>query len=353
MERQKCRRGSICRGFTQLGHRRPSIRCNSDAIRRASVKARDVHGPSAVKSAESGRQWVVYGALLANLGVCVAKFIAGSISGSSALLSEGIHSLADSGNELLLLLGMRRSKLQADRSHPYGYGKELYFWSLIVALVLFAAGGGTSIYNGVERLLHPEPLRETLANYAVIAVAFGFESTSLAIALRKLRAENPGDSITQAIRHSKDPSVFTVVAEDLAAVAGLTGAFLGILLSDLCHAPWCDAVGSIVVGSILAVVAFFLASESRKLLVGESGTRELLADVRRLSHEDPTVCRVGEALSMQLGPDEVLLNLDVEFSPEVSGPDLPGAIQRLESRIRAAHPEITRVFVEASSLVRP
>jgi cation diffusion facilitator family transporter len=306
-----------------------------------------------VKKVETEREWVVYGALLANFGVCVAKFIAGSISGSAALLSEGIHSLADTGNELLLLLGMRRSKFPADKSHPYGYGKELYFWSLIVALVLFAAGGGTSIYNGVERLLHPEPIRETAANYVVIAIAFCFESTSLFIGLRKLRAENPGKSIAQAIRHSKDPSVFTVVAEDLAAVAGLTAAFLGILLSDLFHEPWCDAVGSIFVGAILAIVAFFLASESRKLLVGESGTRELLDDVRRLSREDPTVIRVGDALSMQLGPDEVLLNLDVEFNPDVSGRDLPGAIQRLEGRIRAAHPEVTRVFIEASSLIRP
>jgi cation diffusion facilitator family transporter len=295
---------------------------------------------------------VVYAALAANLGVCLAKFIAAGASGSSSLLSEAIHSLADSGNELLLLLGLRRSKKPPDREHPYGYGKELYFWSLIVALVLFALGGGTSIYQGVERLLHPRPLRDKWADYAVIAAAFVFESSSLFFALRKLRAAYPGDSIFRAIVRSKDPSVFTVVAEDLAAILGLLAAFLGILLSDLFHAPWCDALGSLAVGVILALVAVFLASESRQLLVGESGSQRLIDDVRRLTREQPHVKRVGEALSMQLGPDEVLLNLDVEFSPEMSGSEVPEAIRRLEERIRAEHPEITRIFVEASSLAR-
>jgi cation diffusion facilitator family transporter len=305
-----------------------------------------------MKSESNTRHWVVYAALAANLGVCLAKFIAAAISGSSALLSEAIHSLADSGNELLLLLGLRRSKKPPNRQHPYGYGKELYFWSLIVALVLFALGGGTSIYQGIERLLHPRPLRDKWADYAVIAVAFVFESSSLFIGLRKLRASYPTSSIFQAMRRSKDPSVFTIVAEDLAAVFGLLAAFLGILLSDLLHAPWCDALGSIAVGLILALVAGFLASESRKLLVGESGARQLIRDVRRLTRAEPTVKRVGDALSMQLGPDEVLLNLDVEFKPEVSGREMPEAIRRLEERIRSAHPEVTRIFVEPSSLAR-
>ena len=303
-----------------------------------------------MKTGPQSGHWVVYAALAANLGVCVAKFAAAFVSGSAALLSEGIHSLADSGNELLLLLGLHRSRRPPDREHPYGYGKELYFWSLIVALVLFAAGGGTSIYKGIERLLHPHAVHRTLLSYGVIAFAFALESSSLWFGIRKLRARQPTGSILLAMRRSKDPSVFTIVAEDMAAVTGLTAAFVGILASDLLRASWCDALGSVMVGCILTVVAIFLASESHKLLVGESGTQALLDDVRRLTREDTNVLRVGDALSMQLGPNEVLLNLDVEFTPDVSAQELPDTIQRLEHRIREAHPEITRIFIEASKL---
>jgi len=296
------------------------------------------------------REWVVYAALAANMGVCGAKFAAALISGSAALLSEGIHSLADSGNELLLLLGMHRSRKPPDTEHPYGYGKEQYFWSLIVALLLFAAGGGTSIYEGVRRLLHPRVVHATQANYWVLGVAFAFESGSLVFGLRQLRARHPNASILLAMRRSKDPSVFTVVAEDMAAIAGLAVAFVGIALSDVLQVAWCDAVASICVGTILAFVALFLISESRKLLVGESGSRNLVDDVRRLADEDANVRRVGDALTMQLGAEEVLLNLDVQFRSELSARELPDAIQRLEDRIRKAHPEITRIFVEVSTL---
>ncbi len=294
--------------------------------------------------------WVVYGALAANIGVALAKFAAAAVSGSAALVSEGIHSLADCSNELLLLLGLARSQKPADRSHPYGYGKELYFWSLIVALVLFTAGGGASMYNGVERLLHPRAVEVTWVSYAVLLVAAIFEGASLFLGMNKLRAENPGGSVIDALRRSKDPSVFTVVAEDTAALLGLTIAAVGTALTARFHDPRYDAAASIAVGLILGVVATFLVSESRKLLVGESGSRALLDDVRRLTAGDTSVRKVGEALSMQLGADEVLLNLDVEFNREISGDALPRTIQALERKIRAAHPEITRIFLEVSAL---
>lgn len=298
------------------------------------------------------KNWVVYGALAANIGVMVAKFAAAAISGSSALASEAIHSLADCGNELLLLLGLRQSRKRPDKAHPYGYGKELYFWSLIVALVLFMMGGGASIYNGVSRLVHPRPLEISWVSYAVLACAGVFESASLFLGVRNLSAQFPGESIFNALRRSKDPSVFTVVAEDSAAIAGVLVATVGTLLSQHFKTPVFDALASIAVGSILGVIAIFLASESKRLLVGESGSQSLIEDVRRLSAEDPAVRRVGEALSMQLGPDDVLLNLDIEFELNVSAGELPGAIQRLESRIRKAHPEVTRLFIEASSLAK-
>jgi len=305
-----------------------------------------------MESVSRESRWVIYGALAANAGVCVAKFIAAVISGSSALLAEGIHSLADTGNEILLLLGLRRSQKRADSSHPYGYGKEQYFWSLIVALVLFLVGGCTSIYEGVHRLTHPHRIEHSLANYVVIGVAFAFESGSLWFGVHKLRARHPQGSLLSAIQRSKNPSVFTVVAEDIAAIAGLVAAFVGVLASDLFEAAWCDALGSIAVGVTLCVVAAFLVSESHQLLVGESGSQELLDHVRRLTREDPSVKSVGKALSMQLGPEQVLINLTVEFEPEARSSDLPGAIQRLEQRIRDAHPEITQLYVEASSPAR-
>ncbi len=303
-----------------------------------------------MKSRPSSNRWAVYGALAANLGVCAAKFAAALLSGSAALMSEGLHSLADSGNELLLLFGLHQSRKSPDREHPYGYGKELYFWSLIVALVLFGAGGGTSIYKGVERLLHPQQVHASIFNYLVIAVALVFESGSLWLGIRELRARQPTGSLLLAIRRSKDPSVFTVVAEDCAAIAGLIAALLGIASSELLHVSWCDALGSIVIGLILAGVAVLLASESRKLLVGESGSQRLLDDVRRLALADAAVRRVGDAISMQLGPDEVLVNLDVEFLPQIASNALPEVIQRLEQRIRSIHPEVSRIFIEASRL---
>ncbi len=296
------------------------------------------------------RHWVVYGALAANIGVALAKFAAAAVSGSAALVSEGIHSLADCSNELLLLLGLARSQKPADQSHPYGYGKELYFWSLIVALVLFTAGGGASVYNGIERLLHPRAVEISWVSYVVLLVAAVFEGASLFLGMKKLRAENPGGSVLDALRRSKDPSVFTVVAEDTAALAGLTIAAAGTALTARFHDPRYDAAASVAVGLILGVIATFLVSESRKLLVGESGSHALLDDVRRLTAGDTSVSKVGEALSMQLGADEVLLNLDVEFNQEISGDALPRTIQALERKIRAAHPEITRIFLEVSAL---
>lgn len=303
-----------------------------------------------MKSRPSDSHWVVYGAVAANLGVCAAKFTAAILSGSAALMSEALHSLADTGNELLLLWGLRRSQKAPDREHPYGYGKELYFWSLIVALLLFGAGGGSSIYEGVQRLIHPEPLHASIVNYVVIGVAFALESASLWLGVRKLRKQQPNGSLLLAMRRSKDPTIFTVVAEDSAALAGLIAALLGISLSQILHASWCDAVGSIVVGLILASVGIFLASESRKLLVGEAGSQKLLDDVRRLAMQDAAVRRVGDALSMQLGPDDVLVNLDVEFWPQSSRETVPDLIQRLEEKIREAHPEVRRLFVQASRL---
>jgi cation diffusion facilitator family transporter len=298
----------------------------------------------------SGRRFTVYGALAANVAIAVSKFIAAAASGSSAMSSEAVHSLADSGNELLLLLGLRLSRRPPDRRHPYGHGKELYLMSLVVSILLFGMGGGMSLYQGVVHVSHPHALSDPTWNFVVLGVAFVFEGASLLNAVRELDKTRRGRTRFDAFRASKDPAVFIVVAEDAAALAGVLVAFAGVLGSWLWGMPALDGVASLLVGVILCVVAGILANESRGLLVGESASGALVNDVRRLVCEDGDVRRVGEPMTMHLGPEEILLNLELEFRHDLTMPELRAAVDRLESRIRRAHPHVTRIFLEARAL---
>lgn len=295
---------------------------------------------------KSKRPVWVYAALAANLGIAAAKFVAAAATSSAALVSEGIHSTADTGNELLLLLGLHRSRRPADAAHPYGHGKELYFWSLIVAIILFAMGGGLSIYEGVEHLLHPRRLEHPLVSFIVLGIAFAFEAASLGVAIKELKREWPEASIWGAIQSSKNPSVFTIAAEDMAALAGLLIAFAGVGLSTALGKPSLDAWASVAIGVLLAAVAVLLARESRALLVGEAATRALVNDVRQIAQADRMVRQVEEPLTMQLSPNDVLLNLVVHFSDGLSIREVSAAVQRIEASIQGAHPEVKRVFVE-------
>jgi cation diffusion facilitator family transporter len=299
---------------------------------------------------EQGRKLTVYGALAANLGIAVAKFVGASISGSSAMLSEGIHSVADSGNELLLLLGLHLSRRPADKQHPYGHGKETYLWGFVVAIMLFAAGGGMSIYEGIQHVLAPHRVGNPRWSLVVLGVALLFEGTSLVIGVRQLDKGEPRSTRWQSFRASKDPSVFTVVAEDTAAVAGIFVAFASVLSSWLFDLPILDGLGSLAIGVLLCVVASLLAYESRGLLLGESAGSKLVSDLKRIVGADDAVCRAGEPMTMQLGPDEILLNLDVDFRQDLDMRELREAVDRLEANIRRAHPRVTRIFLEARSL---
>jgi len=302
-------------------------------------------------SGSSERPITVYGAIAANAVIAVSKFAAGIISGSSAMLSEGIHSVVDTGNELLLLLGIHRSKKPADSLHPFGYGKELYFWSLIVAILLFGLGGGMSIYEGISHLRHPAEIRDPTWNYVVLGIAFVAEGTSWAIALKKLlEKKKEGQGLWQALRASKNPAVFVVLAEDSAALAGILVAFLGVLLGHRLRNPYLDGAASIVIGLILTAVAGFLAYESRDLLVGESADEDVVQSIRKLAEADPAVVGVSRPLTMHFGPDQVLLNLDIEFRPNLSARDVTAAVDRLETNIRKERPSIKRIFIEAESL---
>lgn len=295
-------------------------------------------------------RFVVFVAIAANLGIAVVKFIAAGLSGSSALLSEGIHSAVDTGNQLLLLFGIHRSQRPADAEHPFGYGKELYFWSLLVALLLFSAGGAAAILEGIDRLLHPRPLQDPFWAYVVLALAAVMELTSWTIAVRELLAARaPGTHPWRALRRSHDPSVFNTIFEDSAALLGLVAAFLGIFLGHVFNNVYFDGAASVAIGVILCVMALLLARESKALLVGEAAYPEVVADITAMALREPGIVAVHRVLTMILGPEETLLNLDVQFRQDLSATDVVAAIKRLERAIRDSYPH-TRIFIEATAI---
>jgi cation diffusion facilitator family transporter len=292
----------------------------------------------------------IFAAIAGNIAIAVTKFIAAGFTGSSAMLSEGIHSLVDTGNGLLLLLGVRQSRKPADATHPFGHGKELYFWSLIVAILIFALGGGMSVYEGVTHLAHPHPLRNPTWNYVVLGLAIVFESISFYFAFRAFRVEKGDDGIVETIHASKDPTTFTILFEDTAALLGLLVALAGIFAGHLLGNPYLDGVASIVIGLILGVVASFLAYESKGLLIGEGVDERTLLSLRAIAAADKSVVEVRNALTMHFGPEEVLLTLDIRFQRELNAAQIAWAIDRMEREIRKAHPEIKHIFIEAKSL---
>jgi cation diffusion facilitator family transporter len=292
----------------------------------------------------------IYGALAANILIAVTKFGVALLSGSSAMMSEGIHSAVDTGNQLLLLLGIRRSRRPPDQLHPYGHGKELYFWSLIVGVLLFGLGGGMSIYQGIAHLIaRDHRIEHPQWSYLVLGASFVFEGISLFIASRELKSKDGrARGPWQLFRASKDPSVFTIIAEDSAALAGIVIAFLGIFLGKQLDLPALDAVASLLIGILLATVAVLLIQESQGLLIGESAERSVVDGIRKLVLEEPSVSRSGRPLTMHLGPEEVLLNLSLEFAPNIDSTELALIIARLERRIRAEYPSIHRIFIETT-----
>ena len=292
----------------------------------------------------------VYGAIAANTAIAITKFVAAGITGSSAMLSEGIHSAVDTGNGVLLLVGMKLSQRKPTAEHPFGYGKELYFWSLIVAVLIFGVGGGVSAYEGVLHMLHPEPLRDATWNYVVLALAAVFEGGSFIVALRQFLETKRDRPFWDAIKSSKDPTTYTVLAEDSAALAGLAAAAVGVYASHRLDLPVLDGAASVVIGLLLAGVAVLLIRESRGLLIGEGVAPETAGAIRTLALSDPCVCKAAPPLSMYFGPDEVLLTLDVEFQPDATAEQVAAAVARIEHAIRTRYPKITRIYIEARAI---
>jgi cation diffusion facilitator family transporter len=292
----------------------------------------------------------VIAAIVGNLLVAIIKFVAAGLTGSSAMVAEGIHSLVDTGNGGLVLLGMKRSQAPADAQHPFGHGKALYFWTLIVAISIFGIGGGMSMYEGISYLQHPVLGDNPWPNYIVLGIAFVVEGWSFFVAMREFNKARGDRKAFEFIRTSKDPSLFTIVFEDSAAMLGLIVAFLGVFLGHVFKNAYFDGAASIVIGIILMGVAFLLARESKGLLVGEGAEPALLAELRALVVADTSVECVGVIRTLYFGPNDLLVNLDVAFRPELSGEGIHDAITRIESALKGAHPEIKRVYIEVESL---
>ncbi|MGN6341097.1 MAG: cation diffusion facilitator family transporter [Ginsengibacter sp.] len=293
----------------------------------------------------------IYGALVANGLIAVTKFVAAFFSGSSAMLSEGIHSLVDTSNELLLLLGLKRSKRPSDKKHPFGYGPELYFWSLIVAVLVFGLGGGMSIYEGITHIGNPKPITDPFWNYLVLGSAFIFETISIIISVKGfLKHSHHKGNFFQKLRASKDPGFFLVIYEDAADIAGLIIAFAGIVLSTWLGNPLIDGIASILIGIVLTIIAILMITETHNLLIGESAGKVLVESTERLIQQDDEVFQVQTPLTMQLSPDEVLLALNLQFKKDLSGAQIVSSIARLEKKIKEEFPQVKQIYIEAANL---
>lgn len=297
----------------------------------------------------SGSKKVIYAALTGNALIAVCKFVGASITGSSAMLSEGIHSVVDTGNQALLLYGMKKAEKPADEKHPFGYGAELYFWAFVVAILIFAIGSGISIYEGVSKILHPHAMGDPTINYVILAMAMVFEGVAWYIAYREFNVARGSRSLIQAVRDSKDPTIFTVLFEDTAALLGLAVAFIGIFLAQYLNIPALDGVASIAIGVILAVTAGLLAFETKGLLIGESAAPEMVEAVKELIKDVKGVDRLNEIRTLHRGPNDVLLALSIDFENDMTVGVVEDEIYKLELAIKAQYPVVKRIFIEVQN----
>ena len=291
----------------------------------------------------------IYAALAGNGLIALIKFFASAYTGSSAMFSEAIHSLVDTGNQVLLLYGIKSSERPADKTHPFGYGMEIYFWSFVVAILLFGLGAGVSVYEGISKIQNPHPLTNQLVNYIVIGFALFFEGIAFLIAYRQLGKTKGSQSLMKTIRASKDPAIFVVLFEDFAAIIGLAVAGLGIYLGEVLNLPILDGIASIIIGLILAVTASCLAFEIKGLLTGEAASEETVSGIESIIKDESAVLYINEILTMHLGPEDILLNISIDFKGAMSSGNVEETITVLETNIKNKFPEIKRVFIEAQS----
>ncbi len=292
---------------------------------------------------------VIYAALVGNSAIAIMKAAGAAYTGSSAMLSEAVHSIVDTGNQVLLLYGLRRSARPADERHPFGYGREIYFWAFVVAILVFAVGSGVSIYEGIHKIQNPEPIRDAYINYAILAFAMVFEGAAWLIAFRAFNSTRGKRSLLDAVLASKDPTIFTVLLEDSAAMIGLVIAFSGIALGQVLDMPVLDGVASVLIGLILAGAAILLAQETKALLIGESADPEVIEEIRQVLGARSAIERVNEVLSMHQGPDDILVNVSVEFRDGLALGEVERHTAAIEREIKARIPGARRIFIEAQA----
>jgi cation diffusion facilitator family transporter len=297
----------------------------------------------------SGSKKVIYAALVGNTLIAVTKFVAATLTGSSAMLSEGIHSVVDTGNQALMLVGLARAKKPADARHPFGYGAEIYFWAFIVAVLVFAVGAGVSLYEGVVKIRYPHPIEDAWINYIVLVVAFAFEAGAWWMAWRAFRERKGKRGMFEAMRVSKDPTVFTVLLEDSAAMAGIIVAFAGIFLAEMTGLAWLDGLATLLIGVILTVVAVFLAYETKGLLIGESASPATVKGLRRMIRETDGVLELHELRTVHFGPNDLLVAISVDFEDRFDSRDVEQTVTKLEAAIKKKYPRVERVFIEAQA----
>ena len=293
-----------------------------------------------------GSKKVVWAGLIGNLLVAATKFVAAFFTHSSAMLSEAVHSVVDTLNQVVMLYGMRRAALPPDAAHPLGHGRELYFWSFVVAVLIFAVGAGVSVYEGIQHVLDPQEMERPWINYVVLGVAGAIEFASWTVAMREFRRHKGDLGYYEAAEKTKDPSTLTLLLEDSAALAGIGIALVGTLAAQFLDNPIYDGVASILIGLLLAAVSMFLARESKRLLIGEPARRSLVEAIRRCAEGQAGVHRVNGMLTIHLAPRQVVCALSIEFDDALKVPEIENAVEEMEARIRQSHAEVTLVFVK-------
>jgi len=292
---------------------------------------------------------VIYAALIGNTLIAITKFVAASITNSSAMLSEGIHSLVDTGNQILLLYGLKRAQKPADDMFPFGHGKEVYFWSFVVAILVFAVGAGVSLYEGIHRVMHPQPVTDIYINYIVLGLAILFEGGAWYFAVKEFSKQKGRLNYISAVQRAKDPSIFVVLFEDSAALLGLLVALAALLLGQWTGNVYMDGAASIIIGLILAGTAIWLAYETKGLLIGERANSQVIEGIRNIIRQSPNVSNVNEVSTMHMGPDFVLVNVSLDMDDQVLSRDIKTGITTMTQKIKLSYPIVKRVFIEIES----
>ena len=297
----------------------------------------------------AGATKVIVAALIGNSLIAITKFTAAAYTGSSAMLSEGVHSVVDTGNQVLLLFGLKRSRKPPDDDFPFGHGKEVYFWSFVVAILLFAVGAGISLYEGIVRVMDPHPVANVYVNYIVLGLAMVFEGGAWFVAFKEFGRVKGPRGYLEAVQRGKDPTFFVVLFEDSAAMLGLIAAFVGLWLGEVTGNPVFDGIASIVIGLILGGTAIWLAYETKGLLIGERANREVVSGIRRIARARRGVRHVNEVLTMHMGPEFILANISIDFDDGLHAEEIETTIGEIDHQIKAAFPNVKRIFIEAEA----